>query len=141
MTQQLKLTFAKAEHLKRNAREAPDPKRVFQAMRSVYDSLGTEVQRSLKFFEGIDRKATINGLVFRQYRQTSGLRSFVGKKLELELVDLETWNRLKGSSVTASPTFRNNVLAMAIVMDSAYKHSDWHNCKQICCLGNYCLIA
>ena len=55
MTQQLKLTFAKAEHLKRNARDAPDPKRVFQAMRSVYDNLGTEVQRSLRFFEGIDR--------------------------------------------------------------------------------------
>ncbi len=112
MTQQLKLTFAKAEHLKRNAREAPDPKRVFQAMRSVYDSLGTEVQRSLRFFEGIDRKATIKGLVILgNTAKLPGLRSFVGKKLELELVELETWNRLKGSSVTASPTFRNNVLA------------------------------
>ena len=81
-------------------------------MRSVYDSLGTEVQRSLKFFEGIDRKATINGhVILGNTAKLPGLRSFVGKKLELELVDLETWNRLKGSSVTASPTFRNNVLA------------------------------
>ena len=112
MTQQLKLTFAKAEHLKRNARDAPDPKRVFQAMRSVYDNLGTEVQRSLRFFEGIDRKATIKGVVLLgNTAKLPGLRSFIGKKLELELVELETWNRLKGSSVTASPTFRNNVLA------------------------------
>ncbi|MEC9096684.1 MAG: pilus assembly protein PilM [Planctomycetota bacterium] len=112
MTQQLKLTFAKAEHLKRNAREAPDPKRVFQAMRSVYDNLGTEVQRSLRFFEGIDRKATIKGVVvLGNTAKLPGLRSFIGKKLELGLVELETWNRLKGSSVTASPTFRNNVLA------------------------------
>jgi len=112
MTQQLKLTFAKAEHLKRNAREAPDPKRVFQAMRSVYDNLGTEVQRSLRFFEGIDRKASIKGVVILgNTAKLPGLRSFIGKKLELELVELETWNRLKGSSVTASPTFRNNVLA------------------------------
>ncbi len=112
MTQQLKLTFAKAEHLKRNARDAPDPKRVFQAMRSVYDNLGTEVQRSLRFFEGIDRKATIKGVVLLgNTAKLPGLRSFIGKKLELELVELDTWNRLKGSSVTASPTFQNNVLA------------------------------
>ena len=112
MTQQLKLTFAKAEHLKRNAREAPDPKRVFQAMRSVYDNLGTEVQRSLRFFEGIDRKATIKGVVILgNTAKLPGLRSFIGKKLEIEIVELDTWNRLKGSSVTASPIFRNNVLA------------------------------
>ena len=112
MTQQLKLTFAKAEHLKRNAREAPDPKRVFQAMRSVYDNLGTEVERSLRFFEGIDRKATIKGVVLLgNTAKLPGLRSFIGKKLDLKLVELETWNRLKGSSVTASPTFQNNVLA------------------------------
>ena len=112
MTQQLKLTFAKAEHLKRNAREAPDPKRVFQAMRSVYDNLGTEVQRSLRFFEGIDRKATIKGgVILGNTAKLPGLRSFIGKKLEIDIVDLDTWKRLKGSSVTASPTFRNNVLA------------------------------
>ena len=94
MTQQLKLTFAKAEHLKRNAREAPDPKRVFQAMRSVYDNLGTEVQRSLRFFEGIDRKASIKGVVILgNTAKLPGLRSFIGKKLEIELVELETWNR------------------------------------------------
>ncbi len=112
MTQQLKLTFSKAEHLKRNAREAPDPKRVFQAMRSVYDNLGTEVQRTLRFFEGIDRKATIKGVVILgNTAKLPGLRSFIGKKVEIDIVELETWNRLQGSSVTASPTFRNNVLA------------------------------
>ncbi len=36
LTKELKLTFAKAEHLKRNATAAPDPKAVFQAMRPVF---------------------------------------------------------------------------------------------------------
>ena len=33
LTKELKLTFAKAEHLKRNATKAPDPRSIFTAMR------------------------------------------------------------------------------------------------------------
>ena len=114
MTQQLKLTFAKAEHLKRNARDAPDPKRVFQSMRSVYDNLGTEVQRSLRFFEGIDRKATIKEIVITgNTAKLPGLQAFIGKKLDINVLEMESFNRLKGSSVTASPTFKNNMLSFA----------------------------
>ncbi len=46
LTKELKLTFAKAEHLKRNATAATDPKAVFQAMRPVFSDLLTELQRS-----------------------------------------------------------------------------------------------
>ena len=51
----MKLTFAKAEHLKRNATTAQDPKAVFQAMRPVFNDLQTELQRSLGFFTNLDR--------------------------------------------------------------------------------------
>ena len=114
MTQQLKLTFTKAEHLKRNARDAPDPKRVFQAMRSVYDNLGTEVQRSLRFFEGIDRKATIKGVVITgNTAKLPGLQAFIGKKVDVAVIEMNAFKRLKGSTVTASPTFKNNMLSFA----------------------------
>ena len=43
LTKEMKLTFAKAEHLKRNATTAQDPKAVFQAMRPVFNDLQTEV--------------------------------------------------------------------------------------------------
>ena len=59
LTKELKLTFAKAEHLKRNATTAQDPKAVFQAMRPVFNDLLTEMQRSLGFFTNIDRTAKI----------------------------------------------------------------------------------
>jgi len=36
LTKELKLTFAKAEHLKRNATATADPKAVFQAMRPIF---------------------------------------------------------------------------------------------------------
>ena len=47
LTKELKLTFAKAEHLKRNARQAKDAKVIFQSMRPVFNDLVTEIQRSI----------------------------------------------------------------------------------------------
>ena len=46
LSRELKLTFTKAEHLKRNTRQAEDPKTLFQAMRPVFNDLVTEIQRS-----------------------------------------------------------------------------------------------
>ncbi len=50
LSRELKLTQAKAEHLKRNARQAENPKAVFKAMRPVFNDLVNEVQRSLDLF-------------------------------------------------------------------------------------------
>ena len=50
LTREMKLTFAKAEHLKCNATKAPDPKAVFQAMRPVFNDYVSEIQRSIGFF-------------------------------------------------------------------------------------------
>ena len=50
LTKELKLTFAKAEHLKRNGTAAADPKAVFQAMRPVFNDLLTELQRRSAIF-------------------------------------------------------------------------------------------
>jgi type IV pilus assembly protein PilM len=54
LTKDLKLTFAKAEHLKKNAMQADDPKLVFQAMRPVFNDMVTEIQRSLAFFKSLN---------------------------------------------------------------------------------------
>ncbi|HEY2761169.1 MAG TPA: type IV pilus assembly protein PilM, partial [Pirellulales bacterium] len=63
LTKQMKLTFAKAEHLKRNAMKAEDPKAVFQAMRPVFGELLGEVQRTLSFFQNVDRTAKLGHVV------------------------------------------------------------------------------
>src|SRR6266513_1574982 len=63
LSKELKLTFAKAEHLKRNPKQAEDPKAIFQAMRPVFADMVTEVQRSIGFFQSLDRKAKISSVV------------------------------------------------------------------------------
>lgn len=115
LTKDLKLTFAKAEHLKRNAREAVDPKLVFQTMRPVFNDLVTEVQRSIGFFRSIDKKANITELlVTGNTVKMPGLAAYLGKNLGYEVQMLDRFNRLGGDDVLSIPTFRDNAPTFAV---------------------------
>ncbi len=115
LTKELKLTFAKAEHLKRNVREAEDAKAIIQAMRPVFNDLLTEVQRSIGFFQNIDRNADISGMItLGNAVKLPGLQQYLSKNLGYELVDVDhaSWAaRLAGQSVLTSPQFKENMHA------------------------------
>ena len=115
LTKDLKLTFSKAEHLKRNAREATDPKLIFQTMRPVFNDLVTEVQRSIGFFRSIDKKAEIGELVVTGNTvKMPGLASYIGKNLGVEVHTLDHFNRLDGQDILEVPTFRDNTPTFAV---------------------------
>ena len=115
LTKDLKLTFAKAEHLKRNAREAVDPKLIFQTMRPVFNDLVTEVQRSIGFFRSLDKKAEINELLITGNTvKMPGLAAYLGKNLGFETQVLDRFNRLTGDDVLAIPAFRDNAPTFAV---------------------------
>ncbi len=115
LTKDLKLTFAKAEHLKRNAREAVDPKLIFQTMRPVFNDLVTEVQRSIGFFRSIDKKAEITELLITGNTvKMPGLAAYLGKNLGFEVHVLDRFNRLSGDDVLTIPTFRDNAPTFAV---------------------------
>lgn len=115
LTKDLKLTFAKAEHLKRNAREADDPKLIFQTMRPVFNDLVTEVQRSIGFFRSIDKKAEIGELVITGNTvKMPGLAAYLGKNLGFEVHVMDRFNRLGGDDVLSIPAFRDNAPTFAV---------------------------
>lgn len=115
LTKDLKLTFSKAEHLKRNAREATDPKLIFQTMRPIFNDLVTEVQRSIGFFRSIDKKAEIGELVVTGNTvKMPGLASYIGKNLGVEVQVLDRFNRLDGEEILQIPTFRDNAPTFAV---------------------------
>ena len=115
LTKDLKMTFAKAEHLKRNAREAVDPKLIFQTMRPVFNDLVTEVQRSIGFFRSIDKKAEISELLITGNTvKMPGLAAYLGKNLGFEVHVLDRFNRLTGDDVLSIPTFRDNATTFAV---------------------------
>jgi type IV pilus assembly protein PilM len=115
LTKEMKLTFAKAEHLKRNARQAEDPKTVFQAMRPIFNDMVTEIQRSIGYFQGIDRKAKIRGVVLLGNTvKLPGLQQYISKNLGYEVINFEKFNLLGGSSVISAPAFNDNILTYGV---------------------------
>ncbi|MCI0360766.1 MAG: type IV pilus assembly protein PilM [Planctomycetaceae bacterium] len=112
LSKDLKLTFTKAEHLKRNPKQAEDPKAIFQAMRPVFADLVTEVQRSIGFFQSLDRKAKVdNVVVLGNTVKLLGLAQYLAKHLGYDVKEIESFKRLTGTSVVTSPSFKDNLLA------------------------------
>lgn len=114
LSRELKLTQAKAEHLKRNARKSENPKAVFKAMRPVFNDLVNEVQRSLTFFQSMEKNAIISEIVLLgNAGKLPGLRQFLNKQLEIDIAKAADFRRLSGTEVISQPTFSNNVLSFA----------------------------
>jgi type IV pilus assembly protein PilM len=115
LTKEMKLTFAKAEHLKRNARQAEDPKAVFQAMRPVFNDLVQELQRSLGYFRSIDRRAQISHAVaLGNAMLLPGLEPYIEKNLDMPVKRLQAFRHLEGSSVVSTPKFKDNILSFPV---------------------------
>ena len=115
LTREMKLTFAKAEHLKCNATKSPDPKAVFQAMRPVFNDYVTEIQRSIGYFGSVNRTAKIKKVIgvgngFR----LAGLQKFLQQNLQYEVERLEHLDGVTGDSVLSDPLFMDNVMTFAV---------------------------
>ncbi len=114
LSRELKLTQAKAEQLKRNAAKAEDPKAVFKAMRPVFSDLINEVQRSLTFFQSMDKTASVSRIVLLgNAAKLPGLRTFLNKQLEIDIAKVEGFEKLTGNEVIGQKSFASNVLSLA----------------------------
>jgi len=116
LTREMKLTFAKAEHLKCNATKAPDPKAVFQAMRPVFNDFVSEIQRTIGYFGSVNRAAKISRIIgvgngFR----LAGLQRFLEQNLQQYKVErLESLSGVSGDSVLTDPLFAENIMTFAV---------------------------
>jgi type IV pilus assembly protein PilM len=128
LVQGMKLTFARAETLKRNAVKAEDPKTVFKTMRPVFSEFAGELQRSLNYFTGTDRTAKIGKvLLLGNATKLRGLTEFVAQQLQLDVQRLEKFAHLDGSAVATSPAYREHQLscgpAYGLALQAAAKAS------------------
>ena len=115
LSKELKLTFVKAEHLKRNATEADDPKAVFQAMRPVFSDLLSEIQRSLGYFTSIDKSAKIgNVLALGNAMKLPGLQRYLSQNLEYDVKPVTEFMQLSAGSAAGKPQFKDNTLSFAV---------------------------
>ena len=115
LVKELKLSFAKAEHLKCNATKAPDPKSVFQALRPVFNDFVQEIQRSVGNFANVNRSATISKVFgLGNGFKLAGLQKFLQQNLDYEVVRPDTLESLSGDAVVNSPLFQENILTFPV---------------------------
>ena len=115
LTKELKLTFAKAEHLKRNATKAADPRSIFTAMRGVFNDFASEINRSIGFYSSINRTAKIRKVVgLGNGFKLPGLQKFLQQNLNHEVTRLEGFDRMVGDEVKSAPQFQDNLASFAV---------------------------
>lgn len=115
LSKEMKLTFAKAEHLKCNATKSPDPRAVFQALRPVFNDFVAEIQRSIGYFSSVNREAKISKVVgVGNGFKMAGLQKFLEQNLQHEVVRLNRFQGLVGDSVLSDPLFEENILTFAV---------------------------
>jgi type IV pilus assembly protein PilM len=115
LTKELKLTFAKAEHLKRNATKAPDPRSIFTAMRGVFNDFASEINRSIGFYSSINRTAKIRKVIgMGNGFKLPGLQKFLQQNLSNEVTRLEGFDKIAGDEVKSAPQFQDNLASFAV---------------------------
>lgn len=115
LTKELKLTFAKAEHLKRHAAKSPDLASILKALRPVLTDFVGEVQRSLGYFTNTHRDAHVAYLVgLGSAFKLPGLQKYLSEKLALEVKKPTKIERIQGDAVLQDPSFADNVLTFPV---------------------------
>jgi type IV pilus assembly protein PilM len=91
-----KLSFPKAEKLKCEAGTSKYARQIFQAMRPVFADLVQEMQRSLGFYQSLNRDAKLTKLVgVGSTFRLPGMAKFLRQQLQLEVIRPDGFERLR----------------------------------------------
>lgn len=90
-----KLSYTKAEKLKREAEQTKHARHVFQAMRPVFGDLAQEIQRSIGFYQSVHPDADLKRLIgLGSTFKLPGLRKYLKQQLQLDVYRIEQFKKL-----------------------------------------------
>jgi type IV pilus assembly protein PilM len=108
-----KLSFPKAEKLKREAGTSKYARQIFQAMRPVFADLVQEIQKSLGFYQSSNRDAELHQLIgVGSTFRLPGLQKFLKQQLQIEVIRPDGFKKIKVDGKQAAD-FSENALNMA----------------------------
>lgn len=114
LAKQFKLTFAKAEELKRNAATSKYARQIFQAMRPVFADLVSEVQRSIGFYASVHRDARIKRIIsLGSTFRLPGLQKYLQQNLQLPVERLDAFSAAMPADGKQAGVFNENMLSLA----------------------------
>lgn len=112
-----KLSFAKAESLKRTAATSKYARQIFQAMRPVFAELVAEIQRSIGFYTSTHRDIELKGVYgLGNAFRLPGLQKYLENNLTIPggVTRIEKFNKVVPSATINAPQFTENVLAFGV---------------------------
>ena len=90
-----KLSYSKAESLKKDAATSKYAKQIMQAMRPVFSDLLQDLQRSLGYFSANRPDVTLTRMVgVGSTFRIPGLRKFIGQQLQVDVQRLDEFQRI-----------------------------------------------
>ena len=90
-----KLSYNKAEKLKRESGTSKYTRQIFQAMRPVFADLVQELQKTLGFYMSMNRDARLTRLIgMGSTFRLPGLQKFFKQQLQMEVVRLDGFKRI-----------------------------------------------
>jgi type IV pilus assembly protein PilM len=90
-----KLSYSKAEKLKREAEQSKHARHVFQAMRPVFGDIVQEIQRSIGFYQSVHPDADLKRLVgLGSTFRLPGLRKYLKQQLQMDVYRLEQFKKI-----------------------------------------------
>lgn len=90
-----KLSYSKAEKLKRESDQSKHARHVFQAMRPVFSDIVGEIQRSIGFYQSVHADADLKRLIgLGSTFRLPGLRKYLKQQLQLDVYRLEQFKKL-----------------------------------------------
>lgn len=96
LVKSFKLSFTKAETLKRTAATSKYARQIFQAMRPVFADLVQELQRSIGFYTATHRDAELSRLIgLGSAFKLPGLQKYVQQNLQMDFTRLATFERIR----------------------------------------------
>jgi len=108
-----KLSYTKAEKLKREAEQTKHARHVFQAMRPVFADLVQEVQRSIGYYQSMHPETQLERLIgLGSTFRLPGLRKYLKQQLQLDVYRMEQFKRLNLEGPQAAE-FQNASLNLA----------------------------
>ncbi len=113
LVRSFKLSFTKAEKLKREASSSKYARQIFQAMRPVFVDLVQEVQKSLGYYQSLNRDVELDKLIgLGSTFRLPGLQTFLKQQLQIEVQRLDAFRKIEVEGREAA-TFAENTLTLA----------------------------
>jgi type IV pilus assembly protein PilM len=110
-----KLSFAKAEKLKRTAASSKYARQVFQTMRPVFSDLVQEIQRSIGFYTSLHRESRFTRVLgLGNGFRLPGLQKFLEQNLNVSVHRIDSFQQVSASDAVNAPVFQENVLSFAV---------------------------